>query len=190
MLRNPKDLVVSQYHFFHTGLLTEEFDGSFEEYFNLFVKGELHYGPFWDHVNDYTERSGFHIVYYEDLIEVCQLLIKIFEEEFKLREFRKDPIEEIRKLAIFLDMTIDDTQLETLIEQISFSNMKKNTDVAFNFESIDAFFLKTVKYFRKGQVGDWKEHLTDEMSDRIENMVREKIKLKKSFKYELPEASN
>lgn len=72
MLRNPKDLVVSLYYFVHSGLLTEEFDGSFEQFFDSFVNGNSLYGPFWDHVNQFTERSGFHLVRYEDLLQVSR----------------------------------------------------------------------------------------------------------------------
>lgn len=90
-------------------------------------------------------------------------------------------------MAAFLDVEINDAQLRMLVEQVSFASMKKNTDVAFNLESIDQFFLKTVKYFRKGQVGDWKNHLTHEMSERVEQIVREKITLPKLYRYELVE---
>lgn len=76
-MRNPKDLVVSQYSFFHSGLISEEFNGTFEEYVDLFLNGGQIYGSWWDHVNDYMSREGFYIITYEDLLKVssCHLLL-------------------------------------------------------------------------------------------------------------------
>lgn len=77
VMRNPKDLVVSQFSFFHSGLISEEFNGTFEEYVDLFLNGGQIYGPWWDHVNDYMSREGFYIITYEDLLQVSSSYIQL-----------------------------------------------------------------------------------------------------------------
>ena len=88
-------------------------------------------------------------------------------------------------MAKYLNVEFDESSLNKLVEQVSFDNMKNNNAIAFNFTNIDSFFHKTVNYFRQGKVADWKKHLSDEMSERIERMVCEKIKYPEQIKYEL-----
>lgn len=40
------------------------------------------------------------------------------------------------------------------------------------------------KIFRKGQIGDWKNHFTYEMSKKMDEAVAANLKYKKPFKYE------
>ena len=48
-LRNPKDNVVSNYY--HTcGKVGYRFDGSFQQYFELWISGRVSYGSWYDHI--------------------------------------------------------------------------------------------------------------------------------------------
>lgn len=44
--------------------------------------------------------------------------------------------------------------------------------------------MKEFKLFRKGEVGDWKNYFTEEMSKRLDEVVKAKLTYKKPFKYE------
>ncbi|MFS7903996.1 putative flavonol 3-sulfotransferase [Helianthus anomalus] len=72
LCRNPKDVLVSVFHFANKlrdksrGLLT------FEETFELFSKGIMPTGPYWDHVKGYHKASVEHLenvvfLSYEDM---------------------------------------------------------------------------------------------------------------------------
>ena len=39
-------------------------------------------------------------------------------------------------------------------------------------------------FFRKGQIGDWKNHFTDEMSKKMDEVMAANLKYKKPFKYD------
>lgn len=69
MVRNPKDVLVSFFHFLY---MRDEngFNGTLEELFSYFVKGECFYGPWWKHVDQFTQLEYVHIIHYEDLLEV------------------------------------------------------------------------------------------------------------------------
>ena len=43
---------------------------------------------------------------------------------------------------------------------------------------------KDLSFFRKGQIGDWKNHFTDEMSKKMDEVVAANLKYKKPFKYD------
>ena len=68
-MRNPKDIIVSLYYFAKT-VPEDKFDGTMEELFEGFVKGEIMYDAWWDHINEYAKLKNIHIVHFEDLLEV------------------------------------------------------------------------------------------------------------------------
>ena len=41
-----------------------------------------------------------------------------------------------------------------------------------------------IKLFRKGQIGDWKNYFTEEMSKKIDEIVANKLTYKKPFRFE------
>ena len=45
--------------------------------------------------------------------------------------------------------------------------------------------MKELKIFRKGEVGDWKNYFSEEMSKRLDEVVKANLTYKKPFKYEL-----
>ena len=73
VVRNPKDIVVSYYNFFKSAI-EDEFIGSLDDAVDLFVEGKTVFGPYWEHMNEYTQLENVHIIHYEDLIEVDFLL--------------------------------------------------------------------------------------------------------------------
>lgn len=55
--RNPKDVVVSMYH--HTVAWTDfQFNGNFDQFFDLFMSGSVQWGSWFDHVLDWWNHKG------------------------------------------------------------------------------------------------------------------------------------
>ena len=46
------------------------FNGTLNDLFDYFVKGETMYGPWWKHVDQFTQLDNVHIIHYEELLEV------------------------------------------------------------------------------------------------------------------------
>lgn len=90
------------------------------------------------------------------------------------QKLKEDMPGEIRKLAAFLDIKINEANWNKLLEHCSFTYMKKNSvktvplGGAFWDGGSDAFI-------HKGVNGRWHDILPKEDSDRYENMVKENL---------------
>jgi aryl sulfotransferase len=90
------------------------------------------------------------------------------------QKLKEDMPGEIRKLAAFLDIKINEANWNKLLEHCSFAYMKKNSVIsvplggAFWDGGSDAFI-------HKGVNGRWHDVLPKEDSDRYENMVKENL---------------
>jgi len=87
----------------------------------------------------------------------------------------------IRKTSAFLGKTLTEADVSTLANHLSFKNMKKNPSV--NLEPIMAKkngpeFVQTedLSFIRRGEVGDWKNHMTPEMASRFDAWTEENIR--------------
>ena len=52
------------------------------------------------------------------------------------------------------------------------------------FNALDVYFKTELNFFKKGQIGNWKNYLTEEQSKRIDDVVNKNLKYKKIIKYE------
>ena len=68
MVRNPKDMIVSYYHFAKS--LKNKNTEPIESMIRKFAEGEYIYGPWWEHVDQYLNLANVHVVQYETLLEV------------------------------------------------------------------------------------------------------------------------
>lgn len=162
LCRNPFDTFVSSWHFLDK-VKPESFPAfSLEEDFDLYCKGIIGFGPFWDHMLGYWKESiekpeKVLFLKYEDLKEETCLhlkrLAKFLGFPFSLEEERYGVVEEIVKLCSF----------ESL----------KELEVNKNGRSIKNFENKNL--FRKGKIGDWMNYLSPRMVERLSNIIEEKL---------------
>ncbi|XP_063834758.1 luciferin sulfotransferase [Ostrinia nubilalis] len=158
--RNPKDMVVSYYHYCS---LVHGLTSTFEEFCELFMKDRAPIGPVWSHIFGFWSRRH----------DPNLLFIK-FEE------MKRDLPAVIRKTAKFLGKTITDDQVNTLSEHLSFQSMKKNR--AVNLETLlERSFGKEyleqteLRFIRKGEIGDWKNYMSDDLSRRFDEWAAQHI---------------
>jgi hypothetical protein len=86
-------------------------------------------------------------------------------------------------MAAFLNKSYSDEQINQLAEFTSFKSMQKNElNVTKTLLDIGLYTEKTV-FFRKGQIGNWRDYFTQEQSDRLEKLVKEKLKSPIKFNY-------
>ncbi|KAL9996854.1 putative quercetin-3-sulfate 4'-sulfotransferase [Helianthus debilis subsp. tardiflorus] len=154
LCRNPKDVLVSLFHFSNK-MRDESVDPmTFEEAYNLFSKGIMPNGPYWDHVIGYRKVSLEHpenvlfLTYEEmsmDIAGVVKRLAKFLGYPFNEEEEAEGAVNEIVKLCGF-----------------------KNLSEVNNKGLGNAYFME-------GKVGDWKNHLTGEMSRVLDEITEEKF---------------
>eukprot|EP00795_Rhopilema_esculentum_P001668 gene1668-16143_t len=166
-LRNPKDTVVSFYH--HEKLhLSFDYSGDFETYFDLFMDGLLLYTSYFEHIKQLWKQRNHP--------NVCIL----FYEELKA-----DLAGNIRKVAKFLGKEITEEQVGILVDHLSFKKMKENNSVNLEAFQDGKIMKKEGSFFRKGEVGDWKNYFTEEMNKRMDEAIEKYLKpVGLEFRYE------
>lgn len=87
----------------------------------------------------------------------------------------------VRKTAKFLGKSLSDEQVFKLCDHLSFENMKSNR--AVNLEAIlEKSFGKSyleqtkLRFIRKGQIGDWKNYMSDDLSRRFDDWAEKQLK--------------
>ncbi|CAH2080510.1 unnamed protein product [Thlaspi arvense] len=136
---------------------------SMKEAVKMSQEGICEYGPFWDHVLEYwnkrlKNKDRIFFLEYEDLkedftsqsIKLVDFLGLSFSEEEK----KRGVIEDISKLC-------------------SFKNLK---ELDVNKGEGIVVGIPNSAFFRKGEVGDWVNHLSPAMVEKIKKLVEEKFK--------------
>ncbi|CAI0378615.1 unnamed protein product [Linum tenue] len=167
--RNPKDTVVSMWHFYNK-MFTR--DGGSEPFplegaVESFCSGAVPYGPFYEHVLGYWEESQ------RRPEEVLFL---------KYEELCREPKEQVRKLASFMGRPFpstlttrdgdDDEGVEKVLWRSSLGRLK---ELEVNKNGVLVGQLSNAHFFRKGTVGDWKNYLTPQMAERIDQLTQFKL---------------
>jgi Sulfotransferase domain len=167
--RNPKDLCVSYYHYF---LLVHDAKGaSFEDFCDLILDDKAPYGSIWQHMLAFWRRRNDPNVLF-----------------LKYEDMKRDLPTVIEKCVEFLELKpLTDAELTRICEHLKFKRMQTNS--AVNLEAImynqnsdggaDAEMVggqSENKFIRKGEVGDWKNHMSDEMSTRFDEWIEKRFK--------------
>nr|CAI5828441.1 unnamed protein product [Callosobruchus analis] len=161
VVRNPKDAIVSMYHWIK--MLTGSED-PLEKCCERYINGELCYLPYWRHVLGFWEqRSKPNVMF------------------LRYEELSKDLPGTIRKMANFLERPISDAGVEKLVNHLSFNNMRKNRAVN-NEEMIErtrkskGLEMYETNHMRLGKMGSHKMEMTPEMIEKVEKWTEENIK--------------
>jgi hypothetical protein len=169
LMRNPKDTAVSWYHFQRMNRLYE-FQGNFDEFFELFLRHDVPYGSYWDNVLSWwalRDRPNILFLTYEDL--------------------QKDLGKEVQKIADFLGKELSPEQVSAIVAHTSFETMRKNPMISGS--KMDKVPGET-DFMRKGQVGDWKRYFSADQDARMDAWIAKHAGVEKlPLVYELgPEA--
>ncbi len=70
-MRNLKDIVQSTFKFAKC-FNYEQHVGTFEDMAEVFSEGKYWFGPWWDHVDEYTALTNIHVIHYEALLKVSR----------------------------------------------------------------------------------------------------------------------
>lgn len=162
-MRNPKDQVVSYYHYL---LLAHQLNCSFDEFIEVFLANKMVYGSTPQHMLEFYKRRNqpnILLVKYEDM--------------------KRDLPSIIRQCAdhIGINRTLTTDDIDKLCEYVKFERMEKNSSVnceqiPFIRDKIDDKMYNKVKFIRKGQVGDWQNYFSAETNEKFDIWIEENFK--------------
>ena len=152
LLRNPKDTAVSWYHFQRMNSLYG-FTGSFDDFFELFLKGNVAYGCYMHNVLSWWR-----------LRHRPNILLLTYEE------MHADLPAVVAKIAAFLSKELTSQQVTLIADHCQFKQMKQNPMT--NAAQMPKVAGET-DFMRRGMVGDWRNYLSPEQDQRIDAWVEQ-----------------
>ncbi|KAK3562232.1 hypothetical protein QTP86_031153, partial [Hemibagrus guttatus] len=161
VFRNPKDTVVSYYHFMNNNPVLPNAE-SWDKFFSDFMSGEVAWGSYFDHALSWDKH-----------MDDPNVLIVTYEE------LKENLVEGVKKVTDFFNFSLTDEQIKLIAEESTFNAMRSSSKTSHgNFVNI---------IFRKGEVGDWKNHLSEAQSKQMDEEFKKKLagtKLGAKLKYE------
>ncbi|KAL6851912.1 hypothetical protein ACP4OV_020097 [Aristida adscensionis] len=155
--RESKDMLVSMWHYlrkFRPNLL-------FNELFEHACEGISFSGPIWDHV----------LGYWNACTASPEMVLFL-----RYEEMLRDPASNVRKIAEFVGKPFSAAEEEagTVMDIVRLCSFDKQKKLEVNTANPGAPFANDW-YFRKAEVGDWMNHMTTAMAQRLDAIVEEKI---------------
>ncbi|XP_006818741.1 sulfotransferase 1C2-like [Saccoglossus kowalevskii] len=141
-----------------------------EGHLKNFIDGILPGTPWVNHVAGWRKHSDDENVFYvtyEDMVKETKTTVRAITE--------------------FLGRSLPDSQLENAIVNTSIDNLRNSPTSAFRIDIDESFMPNYVAgYFRKGKVGDWKNHFTVAENEMFEDVIVKKLQEKRiEFVYKL-----
>ena len=150
--RNPKDTLVSLYHFYSFLKAFGPYSGTWDQFFDEMVKtGELVHGDLLVHNLHWWQnrhKENVLVVRYEDM--------------------KTDLNKSVERVATFLGKEMEASVIKKISEASSFSSMKSNP--ATNFKNHPGFDQTRGQFMRKGVIGDWRNYFSLEQSRYIDEL--------------------
>lgn len=153
VVRDPRDVALSQYHFHRKRRLLE--DGApIEDFVNRFLAGKTTpYGSWGENVASWLatryQKSGFLLLRYEDMIA--------------------DTAHELEKLAYFLQIDATPQRIMQAVQRSSAENMRKLEKEQAKLWSTTKETRQDVPFVRSAKAGEWVSALSQDSVSAIES---------------------
>ncbi|XP_055510255.1 sulfotransferase 2B1-like [Leucoraja erinacea] len=155
--RNPKDALVSSYHYHNMATFLDD-PGTFEEFIDTFLEGKVMFGSWFDHIRSWwplKDKDNFLFLTYEDML--------------------KDMRGALVKLGAFVDRPLSEATMESIANQCKFTNMKQNNMSNYSFVPMEVMDQKKGNFLRKGIAGDWKNHFTAAQTEHFNSVFARRM---------------
>ena len=153
--RNMKDCCVSYFHHARS-MLPTYYQGTFDQFADLFLRGRVQFGPWDKHIKTYydAQQAG------------KQVLMVAFED------MKKDRMGVIKQVAQFLGKELTKEQFQKVYDETSFEALKNNESGNYSYlQQIGFWDGKMQPFMRKGVVGDWANHFSEERKKQFDDFV-------------------
>ncbi|KAF8080000.1 hypothetical protein N665_0982s0002 [Sinapis alba] len=161
--RGLKDTFVSGWHYKNMLHRTKMDQASFELMFDAYCRGVTLYGPYWEHMWSYWKGS---------LEDVENVLFMRYEEIIE------EPLLQVKRDAEFLNFpfTKEEEESGSVEEILKLCSLRNLSNLEINKNGRTRIGIDSNVFFRKGEVGDWKNHLTSQMAKKFDEVVEFKLR--------------
>lgn len=165
LCREPKDVLVSMWY--HVQKVSRPYSIEFDKAFEFFCDVFSFYGPIWEHYLGYWKES---------LKEPSKVLF------LKYDDMMVAPAKHVKMLAEFLRVPFtDDEERDGVVEEVvSLCSFEKLKSLLVNSRGVPNRIggvvpIENSLFFRNAKVGDWVNHLTEGMAQKLNNIMEEKL---------------
>uniref|UniRef100_A0A8D2HQ01 Sulfotransferase n=1 Tax=Urocitellus parryii TaxID=9999 RepID=A0A8D2HQ01_UROPR len=171
--RNPRDVVVSFYHYSKIARQLKD-PGTPDQFLENFLKGEVQFGSWFDHIKGWIRMQGrenFLLLTYEEL--------------------QRDLQGSVQRICEFLGRPLDEEALGSVVAHSTFGAMKANSMSNYTLLPTSLLDHRQGAFLRKGVCGDWKNHFTVAQSEAFDRVYREQMRGVQAFPWdEAPEETS
>ncbi|KAH0910342.1 hypothetical protein HID58_033663, partial [Brassica napus] len=156
---DPKDVFVSLWHFGRKLSPEETAEYPIEKVVEAFCQGKFIGGPFWDHVLEY---------WYESRKNPNKVLFVTYEKLKKQTEV------EVKRIADFIGCGFTaEEEVSEIVKLCSFESLSK---LEVNRQGKLPNGIESNSYFRKGEIGGWRDTLSESLAEVIDRTTEEKFR--------------
>lgn len=181
--RNPYDCCVSLYH--HTRLfpIYDFEDGTFDEFFEMFLRGEVDFGDYFEHLMSwYEHRNDENVLFltYEDLkrdpkkgiLSVARFLGEEYENKLLRNPEALQKVLNATSTESMKKFNAEYRKLDTAMNALQGEEGGPNGEQEYS-DRLKSLLAKPITgdFVRKGVVGDWKNHFSEEQIRRMKEAI-------------------
>lgn len=166
LCREPKDAFISRWHF--DNKIAQGAKINLDTAFTMFLEGCSPFGPFWEHYLQYWKES---------LQRPRDVLFLRYEE------IVFDPLKVVRDLAGFIGVPFTEEEVKSGVDQevVRLCSFKSLSDLDINRNggaerAEGKIFIAYSALFRQGKTGDWVNHMSKDMGEKLDRLVEDKFK--------------
>ena len=168
IVRNPKDVAVSYYHFYRALTELGNYSGTWSEFLAMFTAGYVCCGKWTQYIKGWWHSRNMPNILF-----------------IKYEELKKDPIPWIQSIARFYGKPLDTEAVNRIAKHTSFESMRANP--CTNFHDAPHIDHTISPFMRKGTVGDWKNYFTVAQNESFDKLLKDQLQdTTLTFDYELP----
>ncbi|XP_050028535.1 sulfotransferase 2A8-like [Dermacentor andersoni] len=177
--RNPWDVCVSQFRM-TTDLSSSKFeDGTFDEFFEPFIEGDLGFGSYFDHVaSAYAMRDEpnlFFLTYEELKKDIRGTILRL--ASFIGERYERAMLENSQMLQNILEWSKPEHMKKVVVLNFRESETPGSNEllVKVNVTSKEGYGGDRTKFalVKEAKVGGWKEYFTPDLLARMEKKIQE-----------------
>ncbi|KAJ8314230.1 hypothetical protein KUTeg_008791 [Tegillarca granosa] len=161
VFRNPKDVAVSLHNYMcHINFLN--YNATWNNYYKLFVNGDVPCGDWFDHVQDWERVITEH--------KTAQILT------LKYEDMKQNLQETVSRIANFLCVDLGPKLTFEIANKCEFE--AQYAERTTNVHEVIAKLTKDTPNFlyRKGEVGEWKNWFSVAQSEEFDKLYQERMK--------------